>query len=190
MCTTPKSSPARGFQGWLSTCCVRTATSGWPGLAWNRMPSLGTCPQATFGLKRCRRAVRPDSPVPGRSARDHRLVVKRSVRLGQKILSRGDRPGRFRLVLEVDSGELAPLRLAHEVVELVRGELAANAFAPYVGDAVALSVAGAHPGVVGQVDAHAVGGAQARALADQDGDHPGAEDLADFVAHGHAALFD
>src|SRR6266702_4940758 len=162
MRTIPRSSPACGSRRRLSICCVRTATSGSPGPAWNRMPSPGTCPQATFGLKGCRRTVKPDSPVSGRSARDHRLVVKRSVRLGQKILFRRDRPGRFRLVLEVDSGELAPPRLAHEVEELVRGELAAHAFAPYVGDAVALGVGGAHPGAVGQVDAHAVGGAQAR----------------------------
>src|SRR5207249_9651046 len=106
------------------------------------------------------------------------------------IPSGGDRPRRFRLVLEADAGELAPPRLAHEVVELVRGELAAHAFAPYVGDAVALGVGGADPGVVGQVDAHAVGGAQARALADQYGDRFGIEDLADLVAHGYPALLD
>ena len=72
----------------------------------------------------------------------------------------------------------------------MRGELAAHAFAPYVGDAVALGVGGAHPGMVGQVDAHAVGGAQARTLADQYGDRFGIEDLTDLIAHGHPALFD
>src|SRR3989441_3972836 len=139
------------------------------------MSSTMVAPRACLGKER---------PGSLSSARVGRL------RFDQKILSRGDRPGRFRLVLEVDSGELAPSRLAHEVVELVRGELAAHAFAPYVGDAVALSVGGADPGIVGQVDAHAVGGAQARTLADQYGHYPGAEDLTDLVAHGHPALFD
>src|SRR5207244_8747681 len=107
----------------------------------------------------------------------------------QKILFR-NRPRCFRLVLELDPGELAPPRLAHEVAELVRGELAAHAFAPYVGDAVALGVGGADAGLVGQINAHAVGGAQARTLADQYGDRLDIEDLTDLVAHGHSALFD
>src|SRR5207244_9938873 len=51
MPTTRKSSHACGSRGRLSTCCVRTATSGSPGLAWNRPPSPGTCPKAAFGLK-------------------------------------------------------------------------------------------------------------------------------------------
>src|SRR5712691_12562509 len=50
MRTTLESSPACGSRGRLSICCVRTATSGSPGLAWNRLPSPGTCPKATFAL--------------------------------------------------------------------------------------------------------------------------------------------
>src|SRR5216117_1343853 len=51
MPTTRKSSHACGSRGRPFTCCVRTATSGSPGLAWNRPPSPGTCPKAAFGLR-------------------------------------------------------------------------------------------------------------------------------------------
>jgi len=40
---------ACGSRGRLSICCVRTATSASPGLAWSRAPSPATCPMAAFG---------------------------------------------------------------------------------------------------------------------------------------------
>ena len=58
-----------------------------------------------------------------------------------------------------------------------------------VGDAVALGVGAAAARLPGEVDAEAVGGGQAGALADQHGDRFGAHRLADVVAERDASLF-
>src|SRR6266849_4006918 len=206
--STSRATPRAAWSIWQRRSIFSPAIR-WPGATsartWSRFATLAGIPGASSGAPSRNSPITASSGCsPGTAAacgcrptRCARACARwwsaceaALFRFDQKILSRGNRPGRFRLVLELDSGELAPSRLAHEVVELVRGEFVAHAFAPYVGDAVALGVGRADPGLVGQINAHAVGGAQARTLADQYGDRFGIEDLTDLIAHGHPALFD
>src|SRR6266849_1757597 len=79
MRTTPGSSPACGSRGRLSTCCVRAATSGSPGLAWNRPPSPGTCPKAPSGFKGKYRNRRATDKIP---PKENPMLTRRDVLIG------------------------------------------------------------------------------------------------------------
>ena len=68
----------------------------------------------------------------------------------------------------MDSGEAAVTGFGHQEVEFVGGLGVGQTFRADIGDAVAFGVGAAGLGVVGEVDAEAVGGGEAGALSDED----------------------
>ena len=85
--------------------------------------------------------------------------------------------------------QLPTAGLAHQVDQAVGRHAVAQAFEPDIGDAVAIRIVQADLGCVSEIQAQAVGGAEAGAFADQDHRHLGAEPLRHFIGDGHPALF-
>jgi len=79
-------------------------------------------------------------------------------------------------------------RLPAQPRQLVRGLGVAETLGPDVRDAIALRVRAPHPRLPGEINPQAVGGTQARALADQHRDHLGVQPLADLITKRHARL--
>src|SRR5262249_32292834 len=92
------------------------------------------------------------------------------------------------VVLELHARDLARAHGAQELRERDGGVGGGEALGADVGDAVALRVGGLRRGPKREIGAHAVGGGQARQLADQHDRDVGAQRVRDFIADGDAAL--
>jgi hypothetical protein len=86
------------------------------------------------------------------------------------------------------AGESASARFVHEEPKKFRRGGYAESFRTDVRDTVSIGVRAAGAGSPGEIDAHAVGGTQTGAFADEDYRESGAEGAADLVADRYATL--